>query len=70
MNMIAVASSSIAFIGYDTTTMLLRIAFRNGGTYDYYDVPQTVAQQLLNSGSKGTYYARFIKGKFNSQRTP
>ena len=68
MNMIAVSSSSIAFIGYDAEHMTLRIQFREGGVYDYHGVPEMVYQQFISAPSKGRYYARFIKGRFNQQR--
>lgn len=68
MDMLPVISSSIAFIGYDSPSNILRISFRNGGTYDYHGVSDDIAKQFLSAPSKGGYYAQFIKGRFNQQR--
>lgn len=68
MNMIAVRSISIAFIGYEAETLALRIVFREGGAYDYHGVPEMVFQQFLAAQSKGKYYIRWIKGRFNQAR--
>jgi hypothetical protein len=32
-------SSNLSQFGYDASTFVLRVEFKNGGTYDYYDVP-------------------------------
>ncbi|NYI43793.1 hypothetical protein BJ993_000873 [Nocardioides aromaticivorans] len=39
MNLVPVVSDNVAFVGYDHVTRILRVRFRSGGTYDYYDVP-------------------------------
>ncbi len=68
MNVVAVQSSSIGFIGYDTMSMTLRIVFRDGGTYDYHGVPEVVFQQFVSAPSKGKYYIKSIKGRFSPVR--
>lgn len=68
MDMIAVSSSSVAAIGYSKEMAVLRIAFRAGRVYDYYQVPTTTAKDFYHAASKGKYYSTFIKGHFNSQR--
>lgn len=68
MDMIPVRSTSIAFVGYDTETLTLRIMFHEGGTYDYHGVPEVIAQQFLTAPSKGKYYIRWIKGRFSQVR--
>ena len=68
MNMVPVQSTSIAFVGYEPETFTLRIVFREGGTYDYHDVPEITVQQFLSSPSKGKYYIHWIKGRFNPVR--
>lgn len=68
MNLIAIQSTSIAFIGYEPETLTLRIVFREGGTYDYHGVPEMVYQQFISSPSKGKYYVHWIKGRFNQLR--
>lgn len=68
MNMIPVRSTSISFVGYEPETLILRIVFRDGDTYDYHGVPEITVRQFLASPSKGKYYIRWIKGQFNSVR--
>lgn len=53
--MINVASSDLSAVGYNERLTVLRIRFRNGTVYDYYDVPETVYNGLLDAVSKGTY---------------
>ncbi|QOV10908.1 KTSC domain-containing protein [Viridibacillus arvi] len=60
MNMIPVSSSNLAAVGYDAGSRTLRIRFHSG-TYDYYGVPLSVYQGLMNSSSKGSYHDINIK---------
>jgi hypothetical protein len=68
MNMIQVSSTNLAAIGYEETSRTLRVEFRNGGTYDYYDVPQSEFEGLRNATSHGEYLARNIKGRYRYAR--
>jgi len=61
MEMIAVTSSNLAAIGYDSSACTLRVQFNHGGIYDYYSVPQELYEGLLHSGSKGTFLNEQIK---------
>lgn len=61
MNRISVASSNLAEVGYDPTTATLEIAFQNGGTYQYFDVPAAVHEGLMSAHSHGQYFDRNIK---------
>lgn len=67
MRMIPVASSNLSSVGYDPITKTLRIAFHSG-TYDYYNVPESVYEGLLNAGSKGEYHAAYIKHSYKYRR--
>ncbi|MFR5263994.1 KTSC domain-containing protein [Clostridium sp.] len=67
MNMISVISSNLIAVGYDETTMTLRIQFTNG-TYDYFNVPSNVYEQLMTAPSKGSYHNRFIKNSYSYKR--
>ncbi len=61
MERIPVQSSNIASIGYDLETSTLEIEFLNGSVYQYYNVPESVYDGLINSASKGSYLSQFIK---------
>ena len=65
MEMISVISRAISDIGYDKPTQHMRIKFKQGDTYSYCRVPENIFLELLSATSKGTYYDRYIKDKFD-----
>lgn len=62
MNMIFVSSSAISAIGYDT--MRMKIRFKDGGTYSFYRVPESVFTAFLRASSKGSYYTDHIRARY------
>jgi hypothetical protein len=65
MEMIPVISSAISAIGFDKPTQQMRIKFKQGDTYNFCRVPENIFLGLLSATSKGTYYDRYIKDKFD-----
>ncbi len=63
--MISVVSSAISAVGYDKPTQRMRIKFKQGEVYSYCSVPENIYLELLSATSKGTYYDRCIKDKFD-----
>jgi len=61
-------SSNIARYKYDDKACVLTVEFKNGGTYNYYDVPQAVFEQMKAASSKGEFLARNIKGVYRYAR--
>ena len=61
-------SSNIARIAYDEVTRVLKVEFRNGGLYDYFDIPDIVFDGMRNAPSKGQYLAQQIKGNYRYAR--
>lgn len=59
-----VTSSNIQSIGYDENTQTLEVEFKNGGTYQYFDVPKHEYDSLMSASSHGQYLAANIKGKY------
>jgi KTSC domain len=49
IDLVPVKSTSLAAIGYDPPTRTLRVNFRHGGLYDYYEVARAVYEGLLAS---------------------
>lgn len=47
MTMHPVVSTNVLAVGYDPPTRTLRVRFRSGGTYDYYDVNPGLFEQML-----------------------
>lgn len=68
MNMVPVDSSNLSAVGYDPVSQILRIRFRSGWIYDYYDVPENVYSGLMNAPSKGKYHNACIKNLFQYRR--
>lgn len=61
-------SSNIAGFGYEPSTQVLTVEFKQGGRYNYYDVPETVFEQMRNAPSKGQFLAQNIKGRYRYAR--
>ncbi len=53
MEMINVSSSNVASVGYDEDSSTLQVEFINGGTYQYFDVPENIFSGLRDAGSVG-----------------
>jgi hypothetical protein len=64
MEMIHVDSSNIEAVGYDLDSSTLQVEFKNGGTYQYFDVPERVFEELRDASSVGGYLASAIKGTY------
>jgi len=67
MKMIEVDSRAISHIGYDNKTLGMKITFKQSGTYNYCNVPQSIFDEFLNASSVGTYYAQNIKDEYNCE---
>lgn len=61
-------SSNIARFAYDGLSRILKVEFRNGSVYDYFDVPEIVFNGMRNASSKGQYLAQQIKGSYRYAR--
>ncbi len=68
MNRESVTSSNLSSIGYDSATQTLEVEFSNGAVYQYFDVPSTVHEELMNAGSHGSYLNQNIKGSYRYAR--
>jgi hypothetical protein len=63
-----VSSSDIQSVGYDPQTQTLEIEFNSGGVYQYFHVPASIYQGLMNAGSHGRYFHQNIKNSFSYHR--
>jgi hypothetical protein len=57
----SVQSSHIMRVGYDSDKQLLKIVFRNGGTYHYSNVPDSIFNEIRMAPSVGKYFHQTIK---------
>lgn len=64
----AFTSSNIRSARYDVEAQVLEITFLNGGVYEYYSIPERIAQEFDRAASKGGYLAANIKGQFRYSR--
>jgi hypothetical protein len=58
------SSSNIAAAGYNSSTRVMRIEFRNGSIYDYNDVSPETWDAFLRAPSHGTFHHRAIRGSY------
>lgn len=56
-----VQSSSVSSVGYDRDSSTLEIEFLNGSVYQYFSVPESIFNGLMNAPSKGTFLDQFVK---------
>ena len=61
-------SSNIARFAYDDASRILKVEFKNGSVYDYFDVPGHVFNGMQSASSKGQYLAQQIKGNYRYAR--
>ena len=61
-------SRAVEELGYDPASRSLRIHFRDGGIYDYLDVPAKVFAGLLASAHPWTEWGKHIKGTYDFRR--
>ena len=58
-------STCFSYIGYSPIWEILTVTFRDSGAeYYYYDVPQSVGEDFIQSGSPGVDYNDYIKGQY------
>ena len=63
-----VPSSNIVSIGYDEPSQTLEIEFHTGVVYQYYNVSQSIYEQLMTAPSKGQFLAYNIKNVYPYSR--
>ena len=63
-----VSSTSLASVGYDSESDRLEIEFVQGAVYEYFAVPPTIHQSLIEADSIGGYFAANIKGKYDFKK--
>jgi hypothetical protein len=64
MRITAVESTTLVTVSYDDARELLQLEFCSWAVYQYFRVPATVHQSLLDASSKGRYFNQAIRGHF------
>jgi hypothetical protein len=65
MKTIAVDSTTLRTVGYDDNRRLLQIEFHDRSIYQYFEVPATVYEELMEAPSKGVYFNSSIRPRFD-----
>lgn len=60
-----IESTNIWQIGYDAEEQKLYIKFNKGGLYSYNEVPADVWEAFESASSKGQFFYKAIKGRFD-----
>jgi hypothetical protein len=60
-----VKSSNISAVGWEP---FLVIKFKSGGTYIYKGVPEKMYKKFLKAKSKGKFFFKNVKGKFEFEK--
>lgn len=58
-------SSNIAAISFDPETDTLTVEFRDGNSYDYFNVQPSTYRAFTQAGSAGSFFHRQIKGRYS-----
>lgn len=61
-------SSNVAGFGYDPSTNILTVEFKNGSRYNYYDVPEHQFHGMQAAASRGQFLAQNIKNVYRYAR--
>lgn len=70
MRHVPVESSNVASIGYDAERLVLEVAFKSGGTYQYLGVLPEHYKALLNAESIGKHIHQHIRGRYDCVKKP
>lgn len=65
---VPVQSSLLTWVCYDAAARRLEVQFHSGERYQYFAVPASRYQQLLQADSKGSFFNRHIRNCFPFQQ--
>jgi hypothetical protein len=63
-----VNSTNLTSVGYNRESRVLEVEFHAGSVYRYRDVPPQVFEALIRAESKGRYFTRQIRGRYEFRR--
>lgn len=63
----AVDSKAFAAVGYDSPRRILSIEFNSGHIWHYRDVSPDAFDVFANAPSRGSYFAKYIRGHFPAE---
>jgi hypothetical protein len=63
-----VESRLIRSVGYDLASSILEVELVGGALYEYFDVPYSAFEELMEAESMGAYYNDLIKDLYAYRR--
>jgi hypothetical protein len=63
-----VDSTNLSAVGYNRSARVLEVEFRSGAVYRYREVPIEIYRSLADAESKGRYFIRSIRGRYEFRR--
>ena len=63
-----VSSSNVRSIGYNSREQTLEVEFSNGSIYQYYNVPDSLHNEIMKAPSKGRFLNIYIKNRYPYSR--
>ena len=69
-NWVSVDSTILAAVAYDGGRAELQLDFRDGARYAYSGVSPELFRDLLCAASKGSFFNRYIRGRFPYAKHP
>ena len=64
----SVESSFVDSVGYDELGKRLVVRFKSGSIYKYQGVPKDIYLGFMEDESKGRFYSKHIRGKYESKQ--
>lgn len=64
--MVKVASSNLSEVGFKDG--ILKIIFKSGDSWLYFDVPEDLFEELLNAESCGSYFIQNVKSRYREEK--
>lgn len=68
MERVQVVSSNIKEAGFDSQSGTLELLFSDGRIYQYFDVPESIYEQLVAAPSVGRFFHTEIRGVYRYAR--
>ena len=68
MNRTPVTSSNILSVGYDSQSVILEVEFTSGDIYQYFNIPEHLYQQFMNTSSYGQFLNEYIRYNYQYQK--
>ncbi|MDJ0510733.1 MAG: KTSC domain-containing protein [Crocosphaera sp.] len=60
--------SPVQSIGYEPQTKILRVNYKSGSIYIYFEVPEQTFKTMLTTHNIGKYLNSHIRGHYHSQK--